>query len=119
MKVIPIESFLKLIRYKPKYVGKELVDQVKFIEFPRRFCYSATMEYGTEISAGKDGKVGQTFYWEVIDFSNYDTSKGEIITDVRRHDVIWDRLTRENMKELAEKVNRSLKNIYRRNGPIW
>lgn len=116
MKSIRIEDFLELLDYRPKHVGKELCDPVRFVEFRTRNCHSPSLEFGTKPDAKKGG---QYLYFEVIDFRNYDMSKGEIITEDRRHGVINAHLNESNMKQIASDINMALKKVYSKDGPAW
>lgn len=116
MKKIGINAFLSRLDYKPKHVGEELCDPVRFVEFRTAGCHSPSLEFGTKVN---EEKGGQYFYFEVIDFRNYDTAKGDIISDDRRHGVISAYLNEKNADSIAEAVNVALRNVYRRKGPAW
>lgn len=108
-RAISPDEFLKLVRYRPVRVGKELCDPVRFIPFRKAGAKTAHIEFGT--TPGR-----QDFYFEVVDWAHY--IEGEIIpvNSNRRSHVISEILTRENMASVAERVNGALRDMYSRKG---
>lgn len=116
MNTVSIEEFIDLIGYRPKFVGDELYGSAKYVEFRRRGCCAASMEFAVKRDASSNG---QWVYFEAIDFRNYDTSRGETITDDRRRGVVKGYVNRKNAGRMAGAVKASLAAMYRKDGPAW
>ena len=109
-----IGNFLKLIDYKPIWVNKssDIDDGIQNIEFRRINNHTASIEFGREF---RDDKNGYYFYFEIIDWNNY--NEGDVISlnSPRRKNVIFKWLNSdEEYREVAKQVNEYLKEHYKR-----
>jgi hypothetical protein len=109
-----LNTFLTYLKYKPVWVSEpsNIDDGVQNIEFRRLKNHTASIEFGRNFNVDKNGYY---FYYEIIDWNNYNDGDFIALDSSRRHDVIlyWPKLDDE-YKKLAEKINESLKRHYRR-----
>lgn len=104
--IAKISDFIKLLKFKPKHSYDREPDEslgLSVIQFPRnKHGFEASIEYSI------DGLL----YYEVLDMSHY--SEGTIIShdSPLRHDVISYVKLKGNEQELADKINKSLANLY-------
>lgn len=109
-----LTNFLKLIKYKPVWISEQsnIDDGIQNIEFRRIKNFTANIEFGREFNEDKNGYY---FYYEIIDWNNYKEMEFIPFSSPRRHDIIfcWPN-SDDEYKKLAEKINESLKQHYRR-----
>lgn len=104
------QEFVALLAYKPKWISDPNIDDVSNIEFNKSENRSPYIEFGTEY---RDDKDGQYFYYEILDYGDYNNGDFISLTSDRRHDVIlsWPK-TKSDFEKLAKSINQSLKNLY-------
>ncbi len=109
-----LNTFLTYLKYKPVWVSKpsDIDDGVQNIEFRRLKNHTASIEFGRNFNEDKNGYY---FYYEIIDWNNYKEMEFIPIDSDRRNDVIycWPN-SEDEYKKLAEKINISLKNHYKK-----
>ena len=83
-----IGKFLKLIKYKPVWVSKpsKIDDGIQNIEFRRLNNHTASIEFGREF---REDKNGYYFYFEIIDWNNYNDGDFIYLDSSRRKNVIF------------------------------
>lgn len=110
--VIDVSELTKRLLYKPKYITTEAPpgDDVRFIEFRRKGKMTASMEFGTE----QDGNKTQYFYFEIIDWTGMKDMDFIPLDSPRRKVAIHVRLTWDNFDDTIAKVNKALKELYKR-----
>lgn len=107
-------DFLKLLQYKPTRITEPCAfdDGVQIVEFRRSRGLSASLEFGRDFNKKHRGYY---FYFEVIDFNDYEEMDFIPLDSSRRQNVIyaWPK-TDEEYKKLAIQVNNVLKQVYKR-----
>jgi len=103
--IASVKKFLKLIKFKPKYKVKEPYDcyGLSICQFKNHKKHSAHIEFGI------DGRL----YYEIIDETNY--KDGELIpldSELRKDVIAYEKITNDNMQQLADKINESLTRLY-------
>ena len=101
-----LEEFLKLLKYKPIHISKDLGDGVQFVTFRAKEGFSTNLEFGTV------DDDGQYLYWEIVDWNNYHAGDIIALNSDRRHDVLNTRLTKDNVDYIAAFINASLDRFY-------
>lgn len=108
-----IDDFIKLLKYKPKYVTDPCKwdDDIRIIEFRNHKRWAASIEFGTKY---RKKEKGCYFYFEVLDLSGYKDGDVIPISSNMRHDVVfcWPS-TDEHYKKLATHVNEALKKMHK------
>lgn len=109
--VIDVSELTKRLSYKPKYITNPCDhDIVRFIEFRRKGKMTATIEFGTK----QDGNKTQYFYFEIIDWTGTKDMDFIPLDSPRRKVVIHVCLTWDNLDDTIDKVNKALKELYKR-----
>ena len=106
-RTISVRRLLKLVRYKPKFVGNDF-DGCVVVQFRDWKGFSASIEFGTvELSSG-----AQDFYFEVLDLRGYREMDFIPLDSNMRKRVVHADLTERSMEHLADFVNSSLSLMY-------
>lgn len=106
---ISVSEFLSSIKYKPKFIGKDL-DGCVLVQFREFKNFSPSLEFGTVICDKKTN--GQDLYFEILDLRGY--REGDIIpldSNMRKF-VIHGIATKENIHGFSEHINKSLHELY-------
>ena len=109
-----LDDFLKLIKYKPVWVSKpsDIDDGIQNIEFRRINNHTASIEFGREF---REDKNGYYFYFEIIDWNDYEDGDFIPLNSNRRKNVIFRWLKSDDeYKEVAKQINGFLKEHYKR-----
>ena len=105
-------QFISLVKYKPTSIVYSDYDDLYFVEFRRKGSYTASIEFGTEISRRKKGKY---FYFEIVDWRGVDDGELVPLDSERRKDVILRFVKSDSeYEELADIVNEKLGKLYKR-----
>ena len=122
---VDISDFLKLIKYKPKYVGSNHLG-MRYVEFRGRGNKKAHLEF----EEGEDGDSatppwtkqngnGFYLYFEIIDLSSYRYGELIPIDSGMRSSVVWTYCkSLSDYRHAAEMINSALKSLYRRKKPL-
>lgn len=109
-----LDDFVSLLKYKPVWISRptDIDDGIQIIEFRRIKNFTASIEFGREFNEEHNGHY---FYYETIDWNGFEDMDLIPIDSSRRHDIVfcWPN-SDDDYKRLANKLNVSLRQHYRR-----